>query len=58
MVITLCPHCGKSTEGVVHDKGHFLLVSCEWCKVILGVLPKYSQLVTFKDKGGDEQPRT
>ena len=51
----VCPHCGKVTEGEVQDKEIFLMVICEECSTILGVLPKYFQKCTWKHtpKGED-----
>ena len=54
LTLTLCPHCGKTTEGEAADKGNYLLVACQWCHIILGVVPKYQQLVTFKDRPKDD----
>jgi hypothetical protein len=48
MSIPVCPHCGKVTEGEVQDKEIFLMVVCEECSTILGVLPKYFQKCTWK----------
>ncbi len=44
----VCPHCGKVTEGEVQDKEVYLVVICEECSTILGVLPKYFQKCTWK----------
>ena len=44
----VCPHCGKVTEGEVQDKEIYLMVICEECSTILGVLPKYFQKCTWK----------
>jgi len=44
----VCPHCGKVTEGELHDKDIYVLVVCEECQTILGVLPKYLQKCTWK----------
>jgi len=44
----VCPRCGKVTEGELHDKDIYILVVCEECQTILGVLPKYFQKCTWK----------
>lgn len=46
--ISLCPHCKRSTEGLALDKGLYILVICDDCDVILGVLPKFYQKCTWK----------
>jgi hypothetical protein len=48
MQMPVCPHCGKVTEGEVQDKEVYLIVVCEECYTILGVLPKYFQKCTWK----------
>ncbi len=48
MQMPVCPHCGKVTEGEVQDKEVYLVVVCEECYTILGVLPKYFQKCTWK----------
>ena len=55
MQMPVCPHCGKVTEGEVQDKEVYLVVVCEECFTILGVLPKYFQKCTWKHtpKSGD-----
>lgn len=55
MTMPVCPHCGKVTEGEVQDKEIYLVVICEECNTILGVLPKYFQKCTWKQttKSGD-----
>ena len=58
----VCPHCGKVTEGEAQDKEIYLLVVCEECSTILGVLPKYFQKCTWKhtpkfgELEGEESP--
>jgi hypothetical protein len=62
MSLPICPHCGKVTEGEVQDKDSFLIVICEECHTILGVLPKYFQKCTWKrtptseDLEGEDAP--
>lgn len=51
----VCPHCGKVTEGEIHDKEIYLLVVCEECFTILGVLPKYFQKCTWKAQPKSEE---
>ncbi len=55
MTTPVCPHCGKVTDGEVQDKEIYLVVICEECNTILGVLPKYFQKCTWKHtpKSGD-----
>ncbi|MCK4969464.1 MAG: hypothetical protein KAS77_03015 [Thermoplasmata archaeon] len=55
MTTPVCPHCGKVTDGEVQDKEIYLVVICEECSTILGVLPKYFQKCTWKHtpKSGD-----
>jgi uncharacterized Zn finger protein len=48
MAYSICPHCTKNTDGVVRDKGTYMLVVCDKCDTILGVLPKFYQKVTWK----------
>lgn len=48
MSTPVCPHCGKVTDGEAQDKEIYLLVVCEECGTILGVLPKYFQKCTWK----------
>jgi len=48
MQMPVCPHCGKVTEGEVQDKEVYLVVVCEECYTILGILPKYFQKCTWK----------
>ncbi|MEM2899931.1 MAG: hypothetical protein QXT63_03995 [Thermoplasmata archaeon] len=43
-----CPGCKKACKGEVRDRGEFILVICEFCGYILGVLPKYVQLCNWK----------
>ncbi len=49
----VCPHCGKVTEGELHDKDIYVLVVCAECQTILGVLPKYYQKCTWKRQPED-----
>jgi hypothetical protein len=51
----VCPHCGKVTDGEVQDKEIFLMVVCEECSTILGVLPKYFQKCTWKRQPQPEE---
>ncbi len=57
MTYTLCPHCGKHTEGTVADRGTFLFVVCDECDTILGTIPKYFQKVTWKARDGEEEEK-
>lgn len=50
MVQPICPHCGKVTIGEVQDHDIYLLVLCEECQTILGILPKFFQKCTWKHK--------
>jgi hypothetical protein len=43
------------TEGEVQDKDIFLVVICEECSTILGVLPKYFQKCTWKRQPKSEE---
>lgn len=51
----VCPHCGKVTDGEVQDKEVYLVVVCEECYTILGVLPKYFQKCTWKHQPKSEE---
>lgn len=44
----ICPHCGKITLGIAKERNLYILVVCDKCEVILGVLPKYYQKCTWK----------
>jgi len=44
----ICPHCGKTTHGSPRDEELYILVVCDQCETILGVIPKYYQKVTWK----------
>ena len=55
MPLPICPHCGKVTEGEVQDKEIYLMVICEECYTILGVLPKYFQKCTWKNTPKSEE---
>jgi hypothetical protein len=48
MSYNICPHCTKHTDGELRDKGTYMLVVCDKCDTILGVIPKYYQKVTWK----------
>lgn len=48
VVQSLCPRCGKHTDGEMLDHDLYILVVCEMCEVILGVVPKYYQKATWK----------
>jgi len=45
---SICPHCGKTTEGETRDKGVYIFVVCTNCDTILATLPKFYQKVTWK----------
>jgi len=55
MAYCICPHCTKNTDGVVRDKGTYMLVVCDKCDTILGVLPKFYQKVTWKPPTREEE---
>lgn len=48
VVQSLCPRCGKHTEGDMIDHELYITVICDNCEVILGVLPKFYQKATWK----------
>ncbi len=48
MVESICPRCGKQTDGDMVDEDLYILVICDKCEVILGVLPKFYQKATWK----------
>lgn len=48
VVQSLCPRCGKHTDGEMLDHDLYFLVVCEMCEVILAVIPKYYQKATWK----------
>jgi hypothetical protein len=55
MAQPVCPHCGKVTDGEVQDKEVYLVVVCEECSTILGVLPKYFQKCSWKHQPKSEE---
>lgn len=55
MAYNICPHCTKTTDGVVRDKGTYMFVVCDKCDTILGVLPKFYQKVTWKPPTREEE---
>lgn len=48
MVESICPRCGKQTDGEMVDEDLYILVVCDKCEVILGILPKFYQKATWK----------
>ena len=57
MVQSLCPRCGKHTDGDMVDHELYITVICDNCEVILGVLPKFYQKATWKaGKARGEEP--
>ena len=48
MVQSLCPRCGKHTDGEMLDHDLYILVVCDQCEVILAVMPKFYQKATWK----------
>jgi hypothetical protein len=58
MAQPICPHCGKVFEGEVLDKEIYLVVICDECQTILGVLPKFFQKCTWKRQPEKEEAET
>ena len=58
MAQPICPHCGKVYEGEVIDKDIYVLVICDECQTILGVLPKFFQKCTWKRQPEKEEAET
>ena len=60
MVESICPRCGKHTDGEMVDQDLYILVICDKCEVILGILPKFYQKATWKAgkarEAVDEEP--
>jgi hypothetical protein len=48
MPSSICPRCGKQTDGVMVDQDLYIIVTCDKCEVILGILPKFYQKATWK----------
>jgi len=48
VVESICPRCGKQTDGEMVDQDLYILVICDKCEVILGILPKFYQKATWK----------
>jgi hypothetical protein len=48
VVDSICPRCGKQTDGEMVDEDLYILVVCDKCEVILGILPKFYQKATWK----------
>jgi len=48
VVESICPRCGKQTDGEMVDEDLYILVVCDKCEVILGILPKFYQKATWK----------
>ncbi len=43
-----CPGCKKACKGELRDRSEYLMVTCENCGQILGVLPKYVQVCNWR----------
>ena len=56
MVQSLCPRCGKHTDGDMIDHELYITVICDNCEVILGVLPKFYQKATWKKGKARDEP--
>ncbi|MEW5761198.1 MAG: hypothetical protein AB1779_10595 [Candidatus Thermoplasmatota archaeon] len=51
--VSLCPYCKKNTDGIIRDRGNYLMVICDKCDTIIGIMPKYFQKCTWKKQPED-----